>query len=339
MAAPSASCLVGPVPFKDVATAVDDDHSSPPEEYGDVVSDLPSTTALGMVLRQYRGSWVIQERVTGFISLQRRFTPRPGDVLLASPAKCGTTWLKALAFATMARGAYPPADPQHPLLRMNPHECVPFMDELFTAGQGAGLEALPSPRLMNTHMHHALLPASVTDNPDCKIVFICRDPKDMLVSLWHFLRGVRPCTFADLFDSACEGKTPNGPIWDHLLGYWSASKTSPDNILFLRYEEMLVDPVDHVRKLARFIGQPFSQGDEVAGIPADIVKLCSFDKLKGLGANKAGSYDGKVFNFSHESFFRKGVAGDWVNHMTPEMAQRFDTIIEDRLGGSGLTFK
>ncbi|VAH38351.1 unnamed protein product [Triticum turgidum subsp. durum] len=338
MAALSASCLVGPVPFKDVATAVDG-HSSTPEEYEDIVSGLPSSTALGMVLRQYRGSWVIQERVTAFISLQRRFTPRPGDVLLASPAKCGTTWLKALAFATMARGAYPPTDAQHPLLRMNPHECVPFMDELFTAGQDARLEALPSPRLMHTHMHHSLLPASVTDNPDCKIVFICRDPKDMLVSLWHFVKGVRPFTFDDLFNSACEGKTPNGPIWDHLIGYWSTSKTSPDNVLFLRYEEMLIDPVGHVRELARFIGQPFSHADEAAGIPADIVKLCSFDKLKGQGANTAGSYDGKVFSFAHETFFRKGVAGDWVNNMTPEMAQRFDTIIEDTLRGSGLTFK
>ncbi|XP_037469923.1 cytosolic sulfotransferase 12-like [Triticum dicoccoides] len=239
----------------------------------------------------------------------------------------------------MARGAYPPADAQHPLLHMNPHECVPFMDELFTTGQEARLEALPSPRLMNTHTHHSLLPASVTDYPDYKIVFICREPKDMLVSLWHFLKGVRSFTFVDLFDAACEGRAPNGPIWDHLIRYWNTSKTSLDKILFLRYEEMLIDPVGHVRKLARFIGQPFSQADEAAEIPADIVKLCSFDKLKGLGVNKAGSFDGKVFNFSHESFFRKGVAEDWVNNMTSEMAQRFDTIIEDKLRGSGLTFK
>jgi hypothetical protein len=47
------------------------------------------------------------------------FAPRRGDVVLASVSKCGTTWLKALAFATMARGAHPPAQP---LLRLNPHD-------------------------------------------------------------------------------------------------------------------------------------------------------------------------------------------------------------------------
>jgi hypothetical protein len=36
------------------------------------------------------------------------------------------------------------------------------------------MEALPSPRLMATHMHHSVLPASISENPHCKIVYICR---------------------------------------------------------------------------------------------------------------------------------------------------------------------
>jgi hypothetical protein len=31
------------------------------------------------------------------------------------------------------------------------------------------------------------------------------------------------------------------------------------------------------------------------------------------------------------SSIRKGVAGDWSNHMTPEMAQRLDKVVEDAL--------
>ena len=112
----------------------------------------------------------------GIIAIRRGFAPRRGDVVLASPPKCGTTWLKALAFATMARGAHPPAGgPGHPLLRASPHDCVPFMERLFAAGLGSKvMDALPSPRLMATHMHHSILPASIADNPDCKIVYVCR---------------------------------------------------------------------------------------------------------------------------------------------------------------------
>jgi hypothetical protein len=176
MAGPSGACPIGPAPFKDVVgEAGEDEHITPPEEYEDIISTLPSINYLGgWVHYYYQGCWVLQQRIRGVLSFQRRFTPRSGDVLLASPPKCGTTWLKALSFATMARAAYPPNAAEHPLLRLNPHECVPFLDALFSAGQQDKLEALPSPRLMNTHMHYSQLPSSVADNTACKIVYVCR---------------------------------------------------------------------------------------------------------------------------------------------------------------------
>ncbi|KAF8663180.1 hypothetical protein HU200_055781 [Digitaria exilis] len=213
----------------------------------------------------------------------------------------------------MARGAYPPAATDaaaHSLLRLNPHQCVPFMERLFAAGEEGAMDTLPSPRLVSTHMHHSILPTSITNNPHCKIIYICRDPKDTLVSFWHFVKKLSPkITFADY-----------GPIWDHILGYWNASKASPETVLFLRYEEMLRDPAGNVRKLAMFVGQPFSPAEEESGVVEQIVKLCSIDKLKSLEVNKRG---GK---------------GDWANHMTPDMARHLDAIVEEKLSGSGLSF-
>ncbi|KAM0858789.1 hypothetical protein ACQ4PT_047611 [Festuca glaucescens] len=234
MAALDKSCLVelGPVPFKDVNN--DDDNGqtviSPPAEYADIVATLPSIAAIGdSQLLKYQDVWLLIHGVTGVISVQRRFKSRPGDVLLASPPKCGTTWLKALSFATMARAKYPPSDANHPLRRLNPHECVPFMENLFSAGQEAKLEALPSPRLLQTHMHYSMLPRSLAD---CKIVFVCRERKDMLVSMWHFLKsaGYFSLPFSDLFELACQGQNPYGPIWSHLLGYWTASTARPEMV-------------------------------------------------------------------------------------------------------------
>ncbi|XP_052163233.1 flavonol 3-sulfotransferase-like [Oryza glaberrima] len=316
------------------------------EEYGSIISSLPSNPK--MHLNCYQGVWVQRTWVPGIIAIQRRggggFTPRRrGDVVLASPPKCGTTWLKALAFATMARRAHPPAQQlQHPLLRLNPHDCVPFMEKLFAAGLGSKMDALPSPRLMATHMHHSLLPTSITDNLDCKIIYICRDPKDMLVSMWQFARRILPeLQFHDVFELACEGRCLSGPIWDHILGYWNASKARPETVLFLRYEEMLRYPIDNVRKLARFVGQPFSPDEEEAGVVMDIVRLCSFEKMKNLKVNKADSSSVHVprnNTFANDSFFRRGEAGDWTNHMTPEMARRLDAIMNEKLHETGISF-
>jgi hypothetical protein len=174
----------------------------------------------------------------------------------------------------------------------------------------------------------------------------------MLVSMWQFSRRIRPdLEFSVLLEAACDGSCLSGPIWDHVLGYWNASKASPETVLFLRYEEMLRDPVSNVVKLARFLGRQFSPAEEEAGVAMDVVRLCSFDNLKGLEVNKAGSGpppSGSASSsllrgvregaFVNSSYFRRGEAGDWANHMTPEMARRLDAVVEERLRGSGFSF-
>ncbi|CAL5003315.1 unnamed protein product [Urochloa decumbens] len=337
MAATTQSTATGPVPFKDLAGAVP--VGLPTND------DDPKRMH---VLICYQGTWVLDQHLPGIVSIQRSFVPRRGDVVLTSPPKCGTTWLKALAFATMARGAYPPARAdEHPLSRLNPHDCVPFMEMLFAADPEQAkskMDALPSPRLMATHMHHSILPSSIKDSADCKIIYICRDPKDMVVSLWHFARRAQPeLSFPYMFEDFCDGTSAAGPIWDHVLGYWNASKEKPEKVLFLRYDEMLRDPAGNVRKLAQFVGQPFSPAEEEAGVAMDIVRLCSFDTLRNLVVNKAAAGSSSSPSpssspFANDSYFRKGEDGDWVNHVTPDMARRLDAVVEEKLRGSGLSF-
>ncbi|CAL5003316.1 unnamed protein product [Urochloa decumbens] len=329
MAATNQSAATGLVPFKDLA--------------GAVPVGLPTNDddPKRMHVLCYQGTWVLAPHLPGIVSIQRSFVSRHGDVVLTSPPKCGTTWLKALAFATMARGTYPPARAdEHPLVRLNPHDCVPFMEMLFADGEGMGkMDALPSPRLMATHMHHSILPASIKDSADRKIIYICREPKDMVVSTWHFARRAYPdLPFSDLFEAFCDGTSATGPVWDHVLGYWNASKESPEKVLFLRYEEMLRDPAANVRRLARFVGQSLSPAEEEAGVAMDIVRLCSIENLRNLDINKATASSSSSRPFPNDSYFRKGEAGDWVNHMTPDMARRLDAVMEEKLRGSGLSF-
>ncbi|XBI88749.1 hypothetical protein VPH35_026671 [Triticum aestivum] len=184
-------------------------------------------------MRQWKGAWLPHRRVPGVLSFQRRFTPRPRRRAPSEPAQVRHHVAQGPVFRhDVARAAYPPGDGDHPLLRLNPHDCVPLVDSLFSAGQEAKLDALPSPRLMNTHVHHSLLPPSVAHDPGCKIVYVCREPKDMVVSLWHFYKSSKTTegstyTLSDLFENACQGKHSNGPIWDHILGYWQESQATP----------------------------------------------------------------------------------------------------------------
>jgi hydroxyjasmonate sulfotransferase len=160
----------------------------------------------------------------------------------------------------------------------------------------------------------------------------------MLVSMWHFARRVQPdLPLAELFEAACDGSCLSGPIWDHVLGYWNASMASPDTVLFLRSEEMLRDPAGNVRKIASFVGQPFSAAEETAGAVTDVVRLCGFKAMRSLKVNRTGT--GTIASsFTNATHFRKGEARDWANHVRPEMAAWLDAVIAERLRGSGLSF-
>ncbi|WVZ86475.1 hypothetical protein U9M48_033243 [Paspalum notatum var. saurae] len=136
----------------------------------------------------------------------------------------------------------------------------------------------------------------------------------------------------------CDGLTPFGPYWDHVLGYWRAHLAHPDQVLFFKYEEMLRDPATHVRKLAEFIGRPFGADDDGEdGVVDAIVRLCSFDHVSGLEVSKRGKTNLMLGQAANRDFFRRGGIGDWANHMSPAMAQRIDAITEAKFKGSGLS--
>ncbi|MFQ6623636.1 hypothetical protein Gotur_003782, partial [Gossypium turneri] len=116
-------------------------------------------------------------------------------------------------------------------------------------------------------------------------------PKDVLVSKWHFANKLRPkelppLSLEETFDSFYKGVSHYGPFWDHVLGYWKASVESPKKVLFLKYEDVKKEPLGCVRKVAEFLGVPFTPEEENKEIVEQIVKLCSFESMSIEDVNK-----------------------------------------------------
>ncbi|KAG5416364.1 hypothetical protein IGI04_003931 [Brassica rapa subsp. trilocularis] len=281
------------------------------QECENLISSLPSEKDfMGKNLYSYQGSWYYPSTLQAILNFQKHFRARDSDIILASFPKSGTTWLKALVFAVVHRNKYAPNLVSHPLLSDNPHNLVRFIElDLYVKNQRPDLEELPSPRLFATHMPFQTLHDSLRDSP-CKVVYMCRNIKDVLVSRVYSL----------------------GPFDDQVLRYWKESLVNSNPVLFMRYEEMIEKPEVQVMRLADFLGCSFTEEEKQSGTVEKILELCSFGNLSNLETNKTGT---SVCGVAPHAFFRRGGVGDWKNHLTHEMARKLDEMVEKKLGDNG----
>ncbi|KAM7250105.1 hypothetical protein ACFE04_021988 [Oxalis oulophora] len=315
------------------------------EEYSVFISSLPKEKTLvndEMVICEYKGTWFFSNGfgLEGLLWMQDHFNPKPTDIFLMTYPKCGTTWLKALVYSIVKRTQFDFST--HPLLTYNPHELVPFLEvDLFGRLPIGDPDIMPSPRILASHLPYNLLPKLILDS-GCKMVSMSRDPKDTVVSKWHFLNKIKCDVYGqtqvpieEAFDSFCTGMCPPGSYWDFVLGYWRASLECPENLLFLKYEAMKEDALGQVKKLAEFLGYPFTKEEEENEVIQEIVKLCSFESLSNLQVNKTGL---NLLNLENKSYFRKGEIGDSKNHLMPDMMELIDKVTKEKLSDTGFTF-
>lgn len=302
-------------------------------------------------LVKYQGFWYPNgtDIFSGLLFFQRHFVAQNTDLMVNSFPKTGTTWLKSLLFSVVNRVKYPPK--QSPLLTHNPHQLVYDLETDIYAGLNPThprphqLPQLPSPRLLHSHLPYPLLPESIKSSLS-KIVYISRNPLDTLVSCWKFYPKLLKTysgdetyegpSLQDFFEDFCNGSVYFGPFFDHVLGYWKLSLEKPNKVLFLKFEDLKENPSFYLKKLAEFVGMPFSPLEEKEGVIEEIIELCSIGSLKELEVNKRGSIHQYCEN---KRFFREGKVGGWKNYLTPSMADRMKKIMEDKLAGTNLSFK
>ncbi|KAJ9175099.1 hypothetical protein P3X46_013681 [Hevea brasiliensis] len=310
-------------------------------KYKEIISTLTQKRSWlpSQPLHEYQGFWCYPTFLEGIMSAQEHFIAQPTDIFTCTHPKCGTTWLKSLCFAVLTRRNFSDSS-SNPLLTESPHEIVPWIDFLASSGQTRDPE-LP---LLATHIPYTSLPESIVES-NCKIIYTCRDPKDVFISLWQFagiVSGSRAEDFPleEAYQQFCEGVHPYGPYWDHILGYWKAHLQFPDGVLFIKYEDLKNDTFSYVKRMAEFMGCPFSMEEESQGLVQKIVDLCSFESLSNLEVNKSKKRSSATgpFKLQYDAFFRKGKIGDWENYLTVDMAAQLDQITEQKLSGTGLSF-
>lgn len=164
--------------------------------------------------------------------------------------------------------------------------------------------------------------------------YIVRDPRDVAVSWSHFARATLDEAIAFLGEPEVslgpKGRLVDGALPQKLLswsGHVSSWLDAPGRApCLLRYEDMLADPFEALRRAATYAGIAHD-----AEAIEHAVHATRFDTLKEK-ESRHGFSGGQQGN---AAFFRGGRAGDWRNALTAEQATRIEAahgVVMARLG-------
>ncbi|VFV23484.1 sulfotransferase 1c4-like [Lynx pardinus] len=258
------------------------------------------------------------------------FQAKSDDLLIATYPKAGTTWTQEIVDLIQNEGDVDKSQRAPTYIRF------PFI-EWIVPSMRSGLEQakqMPSPRTLKTHLPIQLLPPSFLEK-NCKIIYVARNPKDNMVSYYHFQRMNKalpaPGTWEEYFESFLAGKVCWGSWHDHVKGWWKAK--DQHRIVYLFYEDLKKNPKQEIQKLAEFIGKNLDH--EVLD---KILHHTSFDVMKQNSMANYSSIPTEIMNHSVSPFMRKGTVGDWKNHFTVAQNERFDEDYKKKMADSSLTF-
>ena len=172
------------------------------------------------------------------------YRPRPSDIVISPYGKCGTTWLQQTFHTLRTRGDMDFDD----ISRV-----VPWIETSRMLGVDLDAPQRAEPRGFKSHLAYDQLPKGA------RYVVALRDPKDALVSMYRFMEGWFLEPGAVSIGDFCAGRwmmggPEGGGYWHHLVSWWE-QRENPDVLVF-SYEQMTLDPVAHIRRLAAFCNIP-----------------------------------------------------------------------------------
>lgn len=233
---------------------------------------------------------------------------RPGDIVIATPPKCGTTWTQRIVMSLL----WPADDAPSTRGELSPWVDIRASDIDDVA---ARLAAQTHRRFIKTHSPADGIPL----DPDVRYVLVYRNPADALVSWGNHREAMRPEVVEALNAAGAVDGLDGVPVafdgdYDELLvewtAYWSPGRhlaswwplRHEPNVVFLHYTDLDADLAGEMARLAAFLD---------IEVPSDLwtatVERCRIDAMRTEA--RAAGVSHRMFVNGADSFFHKGGVG------------------------------
>jgi aryl sulfotransferase len=273
------------------------------------------------------------------------YHPRPGDIVIATYPKCGTTWMQQIVSSlvfqdTEARALW---------------QISPWIESRFrgsSAEMFQRLEAQAHRRFVKTHLPADGLP--IFD--ELQYIHVARDGRDTVMSWHNHLTGYSERVLTE-FDQAglndpliarpfpriqpepaeyfrqwistpaIAGQrdgTPDLSYFDFEISYW-AERARP-NFLMVHYSDLLADLDAEMRRVAAFLGIAVNEA-----VWPSLVRAADFQEMRARGEAITPGANRLFGEGGVRRFFNNGSNGRWHGILTNEDLALYDTKVRERL--------
>lgn len=247
-----------------------------------------------------------------------QYKAQSNDLFLLTYPRSGTNWMATIIYGLLTNGKAFDDDIDDYMLR------TPLLE-----GEGKNFieQTMRRPGVILSH-----LPFShISYNPQAKYICVVRNPKDVCVSLWHFLNkhpkiGFVYPTFDSFFQAFVNGDTPYCAHIDYLRLLWSHK--NDHNVLIITYEEMKTDLLRSIQKVAQFLSIDTTKNNHLVdriAMNSSLKKMkktydCAWNDYYSQHQDQSSTFDMSI------SFIHEGHAGNWKSYMTDQQSQQIDEI-------------
>ena len=262
------------------------------------------------------------------------FEFRDDDIIIATYAKSGTTWMQQIVSQLIFNGVED----------LEVAEMSPWIDLRVPPKHVKlpAVEAQTHRRFIKTHLPVDALVFS----PKAKYIYIGRDGRDVVWSLYNHHSNANARFYEALNDTPGRVgppiEKPKLPVveyftewldkdgypfwslWENMTTWWEIRDLP--NVHFVHFQNLKDDMAGEIEKIAQFV--------EIDIDPdkwESILEHCSFDYMKA-NAPKSVPLGGAFWEGGAQTFINKGTNGRWRDLLSEEESQRYENMAKEKLG-------
>ncbi|MEL7093011.1 MAG: sulfotransferase domain-containing protein [Pseudomonadota bacterium] len=257
-------------------------------------------------------------------------TVRHDDVIVATPPKCGTTWMQTIVALLLS------GDPE---VETELSVKMPWVDIRFReiTEVAARLEAMTARRCLKSHTPMDGLPVGDAGQYLC----VFRHPLDAHFSYRNHLRNTPlrafdmwypeedpdGVTFRRFLDGGAEGFDGDAMPLAHILRHYQAARAAEvrGNVSLFHYADMLRDLAGTFERVAGLLGV-----SHAPGVMDALVAAATFDHMRAH-PDRYCPAGGQGFFRSDAAFFNRGGTGQWQGQLSDAELAAYDATMDAHL--------